>query len=141
MAEVTVSERVEASADRVWELLGDFGGVVRWGGPALQSCTVEGEGVGAIRRITGPGGMQIVERLEARDDTARSLSYAIVEKSPIPIRDYLATVTVTEEGPHACRVEWRGTFQPDGAPPETGEAILRQVYTGGIEGVRRALGI
>jgi hypothetical protein len=141
MPVVNVSESVAAPAARVWEILGDFGGVTKWGGPALQSCTVEGAGVGAVRRITGPGGMRIVERLEAYDPRARTYSYAIIEKSPIPIKDYLSTVKVIEEGPSQCRVEWSGRFEPDGAPAEAGETIIRQVYTGGIAGVRRALGV
>ena len=141
MAEVKVSETVAAPAAKVWEILGDFGGVTKWGGPALQSCTVEGSGVGAVRRIGGPGGMQIVERLEAYDPAGRSYSYAIIEKSPIPIKNYLSTLRVIEEGPSRCRVEWQGRFEPDGAPAEAGENIIRQVYTGGIAGVRKALGV
>lgn len=141
MSEVKVSETVAAPAAQVWEVLGDFGGVAKWGGPALSSCTVEGSGVGAVRRITGPGGMQIVERLEAYDPTGRTFSYAIIEKSPIPIKNYLSTVKVVDEGPSRCRVDWSGRFEPDGAPAEAGESIIRQVYTGGIAGVRKALGV
>ena len=60
MSEVNVSETVAAPAARVWEVLGDFGGVLKWGGKMLQSCTVEGSGVGAVRRIGLPGGGEIV---------------------------------------------------------------------------------
>jgi carbon monoxide dehydrogenase subunit G len=141
MAQVKVSETVAAPADAVWGILRDFGGVAKWGGPALQQCQVEGSGVGAVRRITGPGGLQIVERLEAFDDAGRSLSYSIIEKSPIPVKGYLSTVKVTPEGDAACRVDWSSTFEPDGAPAETGEKIVRQVYTGGIAGIRKALGV
>src|SRR5690606_21066865 len=76
MAEVHVNEPIAAPAARVWELVRDFGGVAQWGGPALQSCTVEGAGVGAVRRIGLPGGLAIAERLEALDDAGRTLSYA-----------------------------------------------------------------
>jgi hypothetical protein len=141
MSEVRVSETVAAPAARVWELLGDFGGVTRWGGSMLQSCTVEGSGVGAVRRIGGPGGMQIVERCEALDPERRSLSYSIIEKSPIPIKNYLSTVTVVETAPDACRVDWRGTFEPDGIAEEQAQGMIRGIYTGGIAGVRKALGV
>ena len=51
MTDVRVSESIAAPAATVWELLGDFGGVAKWGGSMLQSCKVEGEGVGAVRRL------------------------------------------------------------------------------------------
>src|SRR5438445_683550 len=81
MSEVNVSETVSAPAVRVWEVLGDFGGVLKWGGKMLQSCTVEGSGVGAVRRIGLPGGGEIAERCEAYDPAGRSLSYSIDRKS------------------------------------------------------------
>jgi len=141
MSEVQVSESIAAPAAKVWELVRDFGGVAKWGGPALQSCTVEGEGIGAVRRIGLPGGMEIAERLEACDDAARSLSYAIVGKSPIPVRNYLSTIRIVEEGAQACRVDWSSTFEPDGTAAEQAQAMVRGVYTGGIAGLRKALGV
>ena len=139
MAEVEVSEVVAAPAAKVWEILSDFGGVAKWGGPALQNCTVEGSGVGAVRRIGLPGGLSIAERLEAFDDAGRSLSYAIIEKSPIPVRDYLSTVKVVETGPRECRVDWSSRFEPDGASEEQAQAMIRGVYTSGIAGIRKML--
>lgn len=141
MSEVKVSERVAAPAAKVWEIVRDFGGVAKWGGPALQSCTVEGEGIGAVRRIGLPGGLSLAERLEAFDDAGRSLSYAIVEKSPIPVRGYLSTIRIVEDGPQACRVDWSSTFEPDGTGEEQAQAMIRGVYTGGIAGIRKALGV
>ena len=141
MSEVKVSETVAAPAVRVWEVLGDFGGVLKWGGKMLQSCTVEGSGVGAVRRIGLPGGGEIAERCEAYDPAGRSLSYSIVGKSPIPIRGYFSTVKVIEQDPNACRVDWRGTFEPDGVPEEQAQAMVRGIYTGGIAGVRKLLGV
>ena len=141
MSEVHVNEAVAAPAGKVWELVRDFGGVARWGGPALQSCTVEGEGVGAVRRIGLPGGLSIAERLEGFDDAGRSLSYAIVEKSPIPVKNYLSTIRILEDGAQACRVDWSSTFEPDGAGEEQAQAMIRGGYTGGIAGLRKALGV
>lgn len=141
MSKVEVSDTVAAPAAKVWELVRDFGGVTQWGGPAIQSCTVEGEGIGAKRRIGLPGGLSIVERLEAFDDAGRSLSYAIVEKSPIPVKDYLSTIRISEVGADECRVDWSSTFEPDGATEEQAQGMIRGVYTGGIAGIRKALGV
>ena len=141
MSEVHVAEPVAASAAQVWEVLGDFGGILKWGGAMLRSCTVEGSGVGAVRRIGLPGGIEIAERCETYDTAGRSLSYSIVGKSPIPIRNYFSTVKVIEEGPDACRVDWRGTFEPDGVAEEQAQGMVRGIYTGGIAGVRKLLGV
>jgi hypothetical protein len=141
MAKVEVSETIGAPAARVWELLGDFGGVTKWGGPMLQSCQVEGEGVGAVRRLGLPGGAEIQERCEAYDAEGRSLSYSIIGQSPIPIRDYLSTVSVVELGPSQCRVDWNGRFEPVGVSEEQAQGMVRGIYTGGIAGIRKLLGV
>jgi hypothetical protein len=141
MAEVKVNETIAAPAAKVWELLGDFGGVTKWGGPMLQSCTVEGSGVGAVRTLGLPGGASIQERCEALDPARRSLTYSIVGKSPIPIKNYVSTCTVVETGPNACRVDWNGRFEPDGASEEQTQNMVRGIYTGGIAGVKKLLGV
>ena len=140
MSEVKVSEKVAAPADEVWELLGDFGGLAKWCGPTLQSCTVEGSGVGAVRTIGLPGGKSIQERLEGLDPSSRTLRYSIVGKSPIPVREYLATCRVVETGPSECRVDWESRFEPDGVSEEQAQRMLESSYSGSIARVRRLLG-
>jgi hypothetical protein len=139
MSSVKVSEPVAASAAKVWALLGDFGGVAKWGGGMLESCTVEGKGVGAVRTIGIPGGASIQERCEAYDDAGRALTYSIIGKSPIPIRDYVSTCRVVETGPNACRVDWEGRFEPDGVPEDAAQNMVRGIYTGAIGAVRKLL--
>jgi len=141
MTDVKISETVAAPAAKVWELLGDFGGVTKWGGSMLQSCKVEGEGVGAVRRVGLPGGMEITERLEAFDAAKRSLTYSIIGKSPIPIKNYVSVCSVVETGANACRVDWSGTFEPDGVAEEQAKGMVSGIYTGGIAGVKKLLGV
>ncbi len=141
MAEVSVEETVEAPAGAVWELVSDFGGVDKWAGPAIQGCSVEGEGVGAVRSLTLPGDAVLQERLESFDEGERRLSYSIVEPTPIPLRNYLSTLQVAEEGPGRCRVVWSGRFEPAGASEEQAAGMVRGIYTGGIAGIRKALGL
>jgi carbon monoxide dehydrogenase subunit G len=137
---VKISEKVAAPAAEVWELLGDFGGLAKWCGPVLQSCRVEGSGVGAVRTIVLAGGKSIRERLEGLDPPRRTLSYSIVGKSPIPVRDYLATCRVVETGPSECRVDWEARFEPDGVSEEQAQSMLGSSYSDSIDKVRRVLG-
>jgi hypothetical protein len=140
MSEVKVSEPVAAPAAKVWDVLGDFGGVMKWGGGMLESCTVEGSGVGAVRTIGLPGGASIRERCEGYDAKGRALTYSIIGKSPIPIRDYVSTCRVVETGPNTCRVDWNGRFEPDGVPEEQAQQMVRGIYAGGIAAARKLLG-
>jgi carbon monoxide dehydrogenase subunit G len=139
MASVKVTDRIEASADRVWDLLGDFGGIQRFSA-GIESVSVAGEGVGAVRTVTLPGGMSLQERLEARDPATRTLSYSIVGEHPMPFTDYLATIRVTEDGAGA-QVEWGSEFAPKAGAESQAAQIVEGVYRGGIKGVKKALGV
>jgi hypothetical protein len=133
-----VRETVNASATAVWEILGNFAGIVV-GGP-ITSIDVEGEGVGSVRTI-GMGGAKIIERLEAFDADKMSLRYAIInDDCPLPVSDYSATVDVTAVDDNTCTVEWVGTFEAKGASEEQASEIVRGIYAGGIAGARKATG-
>jgi carbon monoxide dehydrogenase subunit G len=136
MASVKVSERIEASADAVWDLVRDFGGIQRIS-KEIQSCSVEGEGVGAVRTLS-LGALSLQERLEAFDDARRRLQYAIVA-GPLPLSDYLATIQVHEDG-DACRVDWSSSFEPKGIPEAQAQAMVEGIYRSGIAGIKKALG-
>lgn len=139
MASVKVVDSVDASADRVWELFRDFGGLDRFAA-GIEECRVEGEGVGAVRTLSMPGGLKLQERLEAFDDAARSLSYAIIGEHPLPLDDYLSTVRVVEESADRCSIEWTSEFVPKG-PEEAARSMVEGIYRGGIKGIKKALGV
>ena len=138
MVSVKVSERVDASADQVWDLFRDFGGIQRFTS-GFEKVEVSGSGIGAVRTITLPGGAALQERLEAFDDRGRKLQYAIVG-GPIPVANYLATIEVKDEG-KACRIDWSSHFEPKGISDEQARAMIEGVYKGGIAGVKKALGV
>ncbi len=137
MAEVEVSGEVAAEAGEVWRLVRDFGGIAAWM-PGLESCELEGSGVGAVRTVR-MGPVEIRERLEELDEVARRLRYSIVE-APVPAREYLATVVVEELPGGRTRVVWGSRFEPAAGASEADlEALFRGVYEGGIAGLRSAL--
>jgi len=138
MVSVKVSERIEASADKVWELFRDFGGIQRFSS-GFEKVEVSGSGIGAVRTITLPGGAALQERLEAFDDRGRKLQYAIVG-GPIPVASYLATIEVKDEG-KACRIDWSSHFEPKGITDEQARGMIEGVYKSGIAGVKKALGV
>ena len=139
MSEVIVNEKLGVPAARVWELIRGFGRLLDWA-EGIETCTVEGDGIGAVRTLGLPGGLKLNERLEAYDENARTLSYSIIGDSPLPVTGYLSTIRVEDEG-DSCTIDWRGTFEPAaGADTAQVEGILRGVYTGSIQSLRVKLG-
>jgi len=138
MASVKVTDRIGASADRVWDLVRDFGGIQRFASN-IESVSVQGEGVGAVRTVTLPGGTAIQERLEACDDATRTLQYSILGGHPFPFDDYLATIKLSEDG-DACQIEWSSQFASRAGAESKAPAIVEGIYRGGIAGLKKALG-
>lgn len=138
MVEVVVTQDIDASADEAWRLIGGFNGLPGWL-EVVASSEAEGEGVGAMRTLTLGDGAVIRERQEARDDESRTYTYSIVE-GPLPIRDYLATLSVRERGAGACTVEWSSTFEPDGVPEADAVDLIEGLYRGGLASAKAKLG-
>ena len=137
MASVKVTDRIGAGADRVWDLVRDFGGIQRFA-PNIESVSVQGEGVGAVRTVTLPGGLALQERLESCDDVGRTFRYAIIGSHPLPFDDYLATIRLSEDG-DGCQIEWSSQFAPRAGADAQASAIVEGIYRSGIAGIKKAL--
>jgi Polyketide cyclase / dehydrase and lipid transport len=79
--------------------------------------------------------MKVVEKLEAFDADSRSLSYSLIE-GPMPARNYLGTIEVTEKAPSGCRVEWSAAFD---LPEGVGETQIAPGVAAGYGGALKAL--
>ncbi len=131
MADFLVERSFSADADTVWSKLGDFEGLGDWM-PGIVKNEVEGEGIGASRKLYFNETTCVVEKLEALDEAAKSLSYSITE-GPAPVVDYLATIEVKPEG-DGCRVEWRARFEtPEGVDAEAVKPALSGAYGGALK--------
>lgn len=104
---------IHAPADAIWQVISDFGAADQYLS-GVTACTVEGEGVGALRTLTSIDGSMIVERLEALDEVAHQLSYALLTDTPF--RNCLTTMAVRNLGPDRAEVAWSATFEADGLP-------------------------
>ena len=125
-----------ASADEVWELVGDFGGLVEALGAPV---TTEGEaGVGQLRKID-MNGATMVERLESIDPASRTISYSIQE-GPLPVEGYVATMQVHEAGDGRSRVTWEATFDPAGMAEADVSNIVNAIFSGGLTALQGRFG-
>src|SRR5271155_2775699 len=97
MAAGAVDVTIAAPPEEVWEKVGDFAGVGELF-PALESFRLEGDD-----RIIGMFGMEIRERLLARDDATRTISYSVVDG--VPLESHTATIIVEPAG-DGSKVTW-----------------------------------
>lgn len=95
---------IDASADAVWAVIGDYGGIGAWM-PGIDSCRVEGDD-----RILEMLGMTITEHLVSKDDDARVLTYAITDG--VPVESHQGVITVTPAG-EVSHVTWNVEASPD----------------------------
>jgi len=112
MAEGAVDVTVDAAPDAVWAKVGDFGGLGSFF-PGIESFRLEGDD-----RIVGMFGMEIRERLLARDEDTRTMSYSVVDG--VPIERHLATITVVPEG-NGSKVTWAYEVEPAEMAPVFGD--------------------
>jgi len=112
MAAGAVDVTVKAAPDEVWAKVGDFGGVAEFF-PGIDSFRLEGD-----ERVIGMFGMEIRERLLARDEESRTLTYSVV--AGVPIESHTATISVQPEG-EGSRVIWAYDVTPDEMAPVFGD--------------------
>jgi len=116
---------INMPADAIWLVLSDFGAACQYL-LMVVDCTVEGQGLGALRTLTYADGSHIVERLEALDTAAYRLSYALL--SDTPFRDCLTTVTMHDLGSGQCQVAWTAIFEADGLPASEAVEMLEGAF-------------
>lgn len=128
-------------ASEVWALVGDFEGLIRALAETVDAhVEIEGEGVGALRKITLDG-HQMVERFDAHDDTARTTGYSMLEPGPMPVSGYRATIEVTPLGLQRARVAWSSAFEAAvDADDDTAVSTVRTIYRDSIAFLQRRFG-
>lgn len=142
-----VTEKVEinAPADKVWAMMGNFQDM-SWH-PAVKKT--EGEGgndVGATRKLTlGPDAI-IDEKLLKFDAGKKRYKYEIteVDVKVLPIKNYSSMISVAEDGGKSV-VTWKGAFYRgflnNDPPPELNEEAAIKAVTGlfrsGLEALKK----
>jgi hypothetical protein len=132
-----VTKTIAAPGDRVWTALRSIGGLDRWF-PIIETCRVEGQGVGAIRILGLVGGGEMRDRIVEISDVDRRLRYDRYE-SPIPVEEYLGTVVVEGAGGNFSKVSWTVKMETSPEKEEQLQAVLAGVFrtnslTAAIEG-------
>jgi carbon monoxide dehydrogenase subunit G len=117
MGKAEVDIDINAAPDKVWAVVGDFGGLNNWL-PGVESCRLEGDD-----RKLEMMGMNITEHLVSKDDGARQLVYGITDG--VPVEKHTATITVHADGDNS-RVTWE--VDTDDSMTE----MMSQIYQQGL---------
>jgi hypothetical protein len=113
MSNVSNTTIIHAPTDAAWQVISDFGTACQYL-VMVVNCTVEGAGVGALRRLTSADGSTVVERLDVQDEATHQLSYALL--SDTPFGNCLTTMALHDLGPSRVELVWSASFDADGIP-------------------------
>jgi hypothetical protein len=132
----SVMERVDLKTEpeKVWALIGQFGGY--WH-PLIADIKLIGTGVGALRVIETIDGKQIIERLDAVDDSSRSYRYSNV--SGLPVSNYTGFLAVKPNGT-GTSVEWRAQYLAKGQGDVVVRTIISTLFKAGLDSLKPRFG-
>ena len=127
---------LNASADAVWALVGDFHGLANWLPGVEKSEPLEG---GAKRRLSTRDGHFVVERLVGKDDAARRVDFEVLE-SQLPTQNYFGTWRVTPQADGTSLFEWFAEFEPRGVSEGSAIGRAQRSYQNGIRALIKRFG-
>ena len=116
----------EASPDALWALV-DFHQPSENIMPPIATSQRTGEGVGATKINTLGGGGDVHLQLVHYDPEGRGFNYTIQE-SPLPVKNYVGIVRVTDAGEGRAQLSWQGVYQANGVSEEEADGILGGFY-------------
>lgn len=141
---------IDAPADEVWAMIGDFGGIQRWA-PGTESSRLilhDRNETGAIRLLRRRSdGTQVTEKLLDYDPYNRRMAYTYVD-GVVRAADYYSEVVVKDAGNGRSVVEWRGRFKrlaywtdqpPQGQDDKAALDFLNGAYKSGLDNLKKML--
>ena len=136
MAKVSIKTDLDASADKVWEMIGGFNSLPDWH-PAIEKSELTE--AGSVRQLSLAGGGTLIEKLESVDDNERVYTYSFVD-CPLPISNYISTVRVQDNGEGGSTVEWSSEFVANGAPENEMVDAITGIYQTGLDNLKKMYG-
>ena len=124
---------VDRAPATVWKLLGEFNALDIWL-PPVQASSFTGNAAmpGAIRILDLGNRAKVTEELVAYDGAGRSYSYRFLD-SPLPVKNYVATLRVREAPGGKSLIQWGSTFDAAGAPDEKAREAILGIYDAGLK--------
>lgn len=121
---------VNASADTTWKMIGDFNHLDVWHPVVVGSELTHGK-TNDTRLLTLGNGATITEKQVSRNDAERTYTYAIME-SPLPVADYVSTISVVPAADGKSTVTWSSSFDAKDASDEDAVNAITGIYDAGM---------
>ncbi len=137
MADVSNFEDVLLPADKIWSVIGDFGGIRKWA-VLVQGESVEETPAGKVRTLQMPEGRVVKELLLA--SSQYSYTYSMVDRPEMP--GYRSTVAVVPLDANNSRITLIMHMDTaDAAAEEEVTARYTRNLRGNLRAMKKALGI
>lgn len=136
------SAEFKAPANRVWNLLLDWGAIIDWMPDGyVHSVRTEGSGVGAIRHLVTGKGVHLSERLDKADEAGGVLELSLAGDLPWNLLSYRARGTLERLSGETCRLHWHGMAELSDHDAESGYVarLLATSYRKMFQGIRQAV--
>jgi hypothetical protein len=134
---VNVTKKINVPTDKVWSAISGIGGLDRWF-PVIARCSVEGDGVGAIRTLELVSGGEIRDRIDAINSEARRFVYNRIVH-PFPVSKYIGTVEVRDADNRQAEVSWSLEIDVEAEVREETTTFLQKALSDGISGIEQDL--
>ena len=131
MASIRLEFDIDADAEQVWQVIGDWAdGPVRM----APGHVVSSQAADNVRVVTFANGFIARERLITRDDETRRIVYSLIGDTAPPEHDN-AVMEIVPDGPGHCRFRWSRDVLPDEVAQPLSEAMHEAAPI-----IKRALG-
>lgn len=135
MYDVLVEKTLDLPRKKVFDALVNFGGLEKILPDMIASCTVAGDGIGALRTIKMKDGGTVIERLEvAYDDSV--FAYTITFNDALPFENYCAVVTLEDNGDKTI-ARWGSNWDAKGATEAEIRELLGGLYATLLDGLHK----
>ena len=123
---------VDATPGQTWAIIGDFNDMERWH-PAVVRTEILDDGFSRILYLEDGG--EIREKLLDYTDGV-SYRYKILS-GPLPVENYVSTLSVEPTQDGRTRITWEANFDPtQGTANSEAQEIVRRVYRAGLDRLR-----
>jgi hypothetical protein len=129
---------IDHSIEQVWALAAAFGAIVSWM-PAIQWCTLQGDGVGSVRTVISFGST-VDEKLEVLDHENFTWSYRILDPHALPMKGGFGTWKLENIAENKTNVTWIADAEDvDSDGVEVIQPIFEPFMKDCLAGLKRAL--
>ncbi len=135
----SVTAKVGAPADTVWELIGSFANIKAIMQGVVTDCTVDKTGTVRKLKVKGEKGI-VTERLVKYDSHTQTQIYSIIDKpnNIVPFVNYTAVIKVAPATSRSSTITWSSRFEPKKGQTAAGcREFARGIYDLGISGVKK----